>query len=104
MNNQAAAAFRTNAPRFPVGAVIVKQKTVNGYTGNDGKRVVQDNGVGGMIKRAPGFDPKHGDWEYFYFENPKKIENGRIASCVKCHDSAKNKDYVFGTWNRAGGD
>lgn len=102
MNDQAATAFRKNAGQYPVGAVVVKQKTVHGYTDKLGKRVVGDNGVGGMVKRSPGFDPKHGDWEYFYFENPKRIESGRITSCVQCHSSAKDKDYVFGTWNTIG--
>lgn len=103
MNEQAATAFRTNARPYPVGAVVVKQKTVYGYTDKRGKRVVGDNGVGGMVKRSPGFDPKHGDWEYFYFENPQKIESGRIASCVQCHNSARHQDFVFGTWNKTGG-
>ena len=103
MNDLAAVAFRTKAAQFPVGAVVVKQKTVHGYLDKDGKRVVGDNGVGGKVKRSPGFDPKHGDWEYFYFENLKKIESGPITSCIQCHDSAKNKDYVFGTWYKKGG-
>jgi hypothetical protein len=103
MNDLAASAFRTKAAQFPVGAVVVKQKNVLGYTDKDGKSVMGDNGVGGMVKRSPGFDPKHGDWEYFYFENPKKIEGGRIESCVQCHDSAKHTDYVFGTWSKIGG-
>lgn len=100
MNDRAAAAFRTHTNQFPVGAVIVKHKTDFGFTDESGKQVQRDNGVGGMIKRSPGFDPQHGDWEYFYFENPKKIESGRIASCVQCHDSAKDRDHVFGNWNK----
>jgi Cytochrome P460 len=104
MNKLAADAFTTNASAFPVGAVIVKQKKVHGYTTKDGKRVHEaDTGVGGMVKRSAGYDPKHGDWEYFYFEDTKKIESGRIASCVQCHSSAKDKDYVFGTWRKIGG-
>ena len=104
MNKLAADAFTTNANAFPVGAVIVKQKTIHGYTDKDGKRVHErDNGVGGMVKRPSGYDAKHGDWEYFYFEDAAKIESGRISSCVQCHDSAKGKDYVFGTWRKAGG-
>jgi hypothetical protein len=71
----------------------VKQKQIQGYTTKDGKRVHEaDTGVGGMVKRSAGYDPTHGDWEYFYFEDPKKIESGRIASCVQCHSSAKDKD------------
>ena len=100
MNDPAAVAFRTNAAQFPVGAVVVKQKTASGYLRKDGKGIVGNTGVGGMIKRSPGFDPDHGDWEYFYSEDQKKIESGRIASCVGCHDSAREKDHVFGTWNK----
>ena len=92
MNPLAADAFGTNAT-FPVGSVVVKQKTIPGHDTN--------NGVGGMVKRPAGYDPAHGDWKYFYFESPKKIESGRIASCVQCHDSAKEKDHVFGTWRAA---
>ena len=99
MNKSAADAFATNATVFPVGAVVVKQKTILGYREN-GKWVRDtDTGVGGMVKRSPGYDPAHGDWEYFYFEDPKKIESGRISSCVQCHESAKDKDHVFGTWH-----
>ena len=101
MNKPAADAFATNASAYPVGAVIVKQKSIHGYTDNDGKRVYEaDTGVGGMVKRSAGYDPKHGDWEYFYFEDIKKVESGRISTCVQCHASAKDKDYVFGTWRR----
>lgn len=104
MNKLAADAFATNASAFPIGAVIVKQKKIHGYTDKDGKRVYEaDTGVGGMVKRLAGYDPKHGDWEYLYFEDTKKIESGRIASCVQCHSSAKDRDYVFGTWRKTGG-
>jgi hypothetical protein len=98
MNRAAAEAFRTNAGAFPEGAVIVKQNPIRGYR-KDGKWIRDaDTGVGGMVKHPAGYDPAHGDWEYFYFEDVKKIESGRITSCVQCHESAKSKDYVFGTW------
>ncbi len=54
-----------------------------------------------MIKRPTGYDPDNGDWEYFYFEDPTKFEQGRIALCVECHRGAAATDYVFGGW--AGG-
>jgi len=104
MNKIAADAFATPESAYPVGAVIVKQKSIHGYTDKDGKQVYEaDTGVGGMMKRPAGYDPKHGDWEYFYFEDAKKIESGRISTCVQCHSSAKDKDYVFGTWRKSGG-
>jgi len=101
MNKVAADAFATNASAYPIGAVIVKQKSIHGYTDKGGQPVHDaDTGVGGMVKRPPGYDPNHGDWEYFYFEDTKKIESGRISTCVQCHTSAKDKDYVFGTWRK----
>ena len=97
MNSLAADAFAANTNSFPVGAVIVKQKTLLGSRDKQA-----DTGVGGMVKRAVGYDSEHGDWEYFYFENAAKIESGRISTCVQCHSSAKDKDYVFGSWRNAG--
>jgi len=88
MNDPAATAFQKDALVFPVGAVVVKQKTLRGSA----------DGVGGMVKRPPGYDPGHGDWEYFYFDDASKIESGRISSCVQCHDSARDRDHLFGTW------
>jgi len=103
MNKLAADAFGKDTTPFPDGAVIVKRKTIHGYTDKDGKQVHSgDNGVGGMVKRASGYDPMHGDWEYFYFENDTKIESGHISSCVRCHESARARDYVFGTWRKIG--
>jgi len=103
MNKPAQPALRTNASVFPVGSVVVKQKTILGYFDKEGKRIRDaDHGVGGMVKRALGYNPSHGDWEYFYFEEPTQIESGRISRCASCHESAKSKDYVFGTWNKTG--
>jgi hypothetical protein len=98
MNDFATGAFTNQARQFPAGAVVVKQKYVSRYHFLDQEKYGRaKNGVGGMIKRSPGFDPAHGDWEYFYFDDLKKIESGRISSCVNCHESAK-QDYVFGGW------
>jgi hypothetical protein len=105
MNDPAVKTFPARTQPYPVGSVIIKRKSIHGYNmGNSSNRVqpAANTGVGGMIKRPPGYDPANGDWEYFYFENPKKIESGRIASCVQCHVSAKGSDYVFGSWQRIG--
>ncbi len=99
MNDPAAEAFGSSVHPFPVGAVIVKKKIMLSYRSNDGKQVLgTGHGVGGMVKRSPGYDPSHGDWEYFYFDKPSAIESGKISSCIQCHEGAKNADYVFGTW------
>ena len=102
MNDTAAQTFAAQGDSYPLGSVIVKQKNIQGYRDEaTGKWVVGvETGVGGMVKRSPGFDATHGDWEYFYFEDPKKIESGKIASCIDCHESAKGTDHVFGSWRK----
>lgn len=71
---------------FPVGAIIVKEKL------DDNRTVI---GVGGMIKRAAGFDPKKGDWEYFMASKAGSLSKGRMQNCADCHSNAKDRDYVF---------
>jgi hypothetical protein len=106
MNDLAAGAFGKPDAAYAVGSVIVKEKKARGSRPatrpRDLGRANDGVGVGGMIKRPAGYDAAHGDWEYFYFEDPAKIESGRISSCVQCHSGAAGKDYVFGDW--AGGD
>lgn len=96
MNEPAAQVFSRGNNVYPVGSVIVKEKRIMDFSGK--KSASAGNGVGGMVKRAAGYDPAHGDWEYFYFEDRSNIQAGRIQSCVQCHEGAKDKDYVFGTW------
>lgn len=93
MNTIAADHSLSSKASFPVGSVIVKEKSVLWPTGK-----TRPDGVGGMIKREPGFDATHGDWEYFYYEELGEIERGSITSCVQCHVHAKSTDYVFGYW------
>jgi hypothetical protein len=102
MDELAADAFRRKSTAYPVGSVIVKEKTGLGYDSEGQERVKAHDGVGGMIKRPPGFDAAHGDWEYFYFEDPSKVESGRISSCMQCHDGASTRDHVFGGWAERG--
>jgi hypothetical protein len=103
MNEPASQVFSNRTNVYPVGSVIVKQKRIHGYWDRkSGEKIpTAENGVGGMVKRAAGYDPAHGDWEYFYFEDKSNIQAGRIQSCVQCHEGAKDKDYVFGTWPSA---
>jgi Cytochrome P460 len=102
MNDLAANAFRQSLTPYPVGAIIVKEKRGLSYSADPESRddagYHTHDGVGGMVKRPQGFDTAHGDWEYFYFENPSEIESGKISSCVACHGAAARTDYVFGDW------
>jgi len=118
----AAGAFRTHARTYPVGAVIVKEKAampapksppVASPPSLAGKPLalneiakranglVRSAGSGGMIKRAPGYDPEHGDWEYLYFTDPEHVEHGKLLSCVQCHEAAQSTDRVYGFWAMA---
>lgn len=104
MNDPAAGAFGSSG-EYPVGSIIVKEK--KGMEYDVGKPMPQasaktSDGVGGMIKRPPGYDPEHGDWEYFYFEDASQIEHGKITSCIECHRGAAASDYVFGNWSDGG--
>lgn len=99
MNELAANAFDEDT-NYPVGSIVVKEKQIHGYrTKESDEWQGTGNGVGGMIKRADGFDSKNGNWEYFYFESVEKIESGKMDSCIACHSKAKDNDYVFGSWH-----
>lgn len=99
MNDIASRAYRDSATPYPIGSVVVKKKTSDRYAVADNpKENRRWYGLGGMIKRPAGYDPEHGDWEYFYFEKPSPVETGKIVSCVECHAKAKDRDYVYGNW------
>lgn len=78
---------------MPVGAKIVKEKWWD-------EKADKPIAYAAMIKREPGYDPKHGDWEYLYatLGDDAKIERGRIKSCIDCHATAEKRDYVFRNW------
>jgi hypothetical protein len=88
-NPVAMATIKSRTRLFPSGAVIVKEKLTN-----EGKV----SGIGGMIKRQPGYDAPNGDWEYFYYGGPVEFSSGRIESCVACHRAAKSTDHVYSVW------
>lgn len=92
VNAVGAAAYLDEEAELPVGAVIVKTSTER--DGAPGPIFV-------MEKRAPGFDPEHGDWAYaihwaappaawakklggpIYWRSPSP----RVGYCVECHDN-----------------
>ena len=71
---------------MPLGSVIVEEKL------NDKQAVTF---IGGMIKRAAGFDPANGDWEYCYFDDKAGFSQGKLANCAGCHAKAGESDFVF---------
>src|SRR5215213_2967466 len=82
-----------DAPKFPTGAIIVREKLLNADAANPELVTV-------MIKREKGFSRKTGDWEYLVVEGGlNKIKSReKQGSCSKCHAAAANTDFVFKTY------
>lgn len=89
LNAEAQAGYaQKGAAEFPLGATIVKEKLVrNSSSGFDLAA------LGIMIKRAPGFDSLHGDWQFGYWEAASGMSSDAIA-CGSCHSGSKT-DFVF---------
>jgi hypothetical protein len=88
-NPEAVQSMAAKAVEFPVGAVIVKEKL---------RRDGVVTGIGGMVKRAKGYDPTNGDWEFFYSTPGKAFSSGKLGSCIDCHKGGK-RDHVFSAWS-----
>lgn len=91
-NRAARAAWKANpdAPKFPAGSVIVRE-TLQQPEGGEPMLLVA------MVKRARGFNPKGGDWEFLDIEPKLTRINGRQkkGSCLDCHVSQRERDFVF---------
>lgn len=50
-----------------------------------------------MLKRAPGFNPKGGDWEFLLVdgEASKVIERQKKGSCLECHVTQRERDFAY---------
>ena len=83
-------------PKFPPGSVIVRETLANP---GDAKPVL----LVAMVKRAPGFNPKGGDWEFLSIEPSLKKIKGRQkkGSCLDCHSSQQERDFIFSPRERA---
>lgn len=87
-NPPAAPEMTKTARRFPVGAIIVKEKLAM----TDNATVL---GIGAMQKMPPGYDPAGGDWKYLYSERPGQLAEGRLDNCRACHMRAQARDHVY---------
>jgi hypothetical protein len=76
-------------PKFPRGTVIVKQKLANPSS-------TEPEALTAMIKRAEGFNPEGGDWEYLVLtgNGSTVVSRGRNESCQACHALYKNTDFI----------
>ncbi len=80
-------------PSFPEGSVIVKEKLPDKASQTPELLTV-------MIKRGKGFNNENGDWEYLVVDGSgTKVEaQGKLENCQGCHQSNRQKDYVFRTY------
>ncbi len=83
--------------KFPVGSVIVKEKLEESF-----KTPVLSTV---MIKREKGYNPKCGDWQFASIDafTTKVTMDGKLESCMFCHQDQAKRDYVFKTYVGAKG-
>ena len=82
-------AMATGKGTYPFGTVILKQKFLDaGGTNTDFYT--------GMRKREAGYNPEHGDWEFFTLDRGglTVTARGKIESCMDCHLKYKATDFV----------
>lgn len=91
MNDLASKVFSGESTQvFPVGSVIVREKLSN----LDAK---QPELLAVMIKRERGFNRKAGDWQFLTVDGAvsEVKEDKKKDACLKCHESARDRDFVF---------
>ncbi|MBK9036505.1 MAG: cytochrome P460 family protein [Myxococcales bacterium] len=97
VNAVGAAAYLDDEAEIPVGTVVVKTSVET----KDGAATGEAGPIFVMEKKAPGFDPEHGDWAYaihwaepparwaaklggpIYWRSPSH----KVGYCVECHDN-----------------
>lgn len=88
--SEEASVYPTLGPlrRLPGGAVLVEAHYAAGSAAPEVYFA--------MVKRAPGFDPAGGDWEYLIVEPSGDVaQRGRLPLCARCHAEAPH-DRLFG--------
>ena len=86
-------ANRANGP-LSVGSTVVKEKY---------RDLPQTSrfAYAAMLKREPGYDAEHGDWEYVYVTTDwqRKVIRGRLKNCIDCHQKTSATDYLYLNYN-----
>lgn len=88
-NDLAKAEFDKKKPKFPVGAMIVRER--NAAIDSRSPEVFI-----AMVKREKDFSRKTGDWEFLTFDANSNLQKRETKSdCSKCHGERKDTDWVF---------
>lgn len=73
---------------FPEGSVLVKEKRNKPDAKEPDLKTV-------MVKRAPGYFPKGGDWEYAVLDAKDHVQaDGKIVLCASCHANYAQTGYA----------
>lgn len=90
-NEAAGAALNAARPaKFPAGSIIVSEKLSKPDDAPPQRIAV-------MVKRAEGFNPKSGDWEFLVVNGTldRVLERQKKGRCAECHASQRENDFVF---------
>lgn len=90
VNELGQAAMSREKPKFSTGTIVVKEKL-------NAKNATEPELLTVMVKRKPGYDAEHGDWEYLTLDGKasKITSRGKLENCRSCHDGQKDTDYLF---------
>jgi hypothetical protein len=85
-----AAMLTRQKPVFPVGSVLVKEKSAN-------KNGTAIELLTVMVKREKGYDPTGGDWEYAVLDGKAATiqAQGKLVNCQNCHKQQRYQGYIF---------
>jgi hypothetical protein len=83
------AMMEEETPHFPQGSIVVKEKLSTPMSSTPELLTV-------MIKRASGYNPESGDWEYLVTDGTGKSiqKRGKLENCQGCHLRDKSTDYI----------
>jgi hypothetical protein len=82
---RASKSWRLVNPRFPPGAIIVKEKRET----TDGAPVMMTN----MVKHDKGFGADLNEWEFLVMDGAA-TKAANVGSCKKCHAGFEHTDFV----------
>ena len=86
-------AMQDEHPAFPVGTLIVRENLLD-------RMDLRPKMLTVMAKRAKGFNPAGGDWEYLLIDEALTQAQLRekTGSCHACHLARRESDFVFRTY------
>jgi len=93
VNSNGAAAYLADENPLPVGTIVVKEEFEGVDCSNDSELQVWST----MVKRAPGYDPAIGDWQYQEVAYPtRQVTINENTSCLECHTEPEcvTRDYM----------